>query len=63
LPVDDSPAVRERVLVVDDDPPLRRMLARPLTAEGFAVSVAADGAGALIDVERSVPLGGFSFCS
>ena len=36
-------AVGDRVLVVDDDPPLRRMLARTLSAEGFEVTVAADG--------------------
>jgi two-component system, OmpR family, response regulator MprA len=46
---------RERVLVVDDDPPLRRMLERMLAAEGFAVTVAADGGAALIAAERSAP--------
>jgi two-component system response regulator MprA len=45
----------ERVLVVDDDPPLQRMLARTLAAEGFAVAVAADGGAALAEVERSLP--------
>jgi two-component system response regulator MprA len=45
----------ERVLVVDDDPPLRRMLARTLSAEGFAVTVAADGGAALVEVARSAP--------
>jgi DNA-binding response OmpR family regulator len=45
----------ERVLVVDDDPPLRRMLARTLTAEGFDVTVAADGGAALVAAERSAP--------
>jgi two-component system response regulator MprA len=50
-----SPAADERVLVVDDDPPLRRMLARTLAAEGFAVSVAADGAAALVAVESDAP--------
>jgi two-component system, OmpR family, response regulator MprA len=46
---------RERVLVVDDDPPLRRMLERTLAAEGFEVTLAADGAAALIAAERSAP--------
>jgi len=46
---------RDRVLVVDDDPPLRRMLERTLAAEGFEVTVAADGAGALVATERSAP--------
>jgi two-component system response regulator MprA len=45
----------ERVLVVDDDPPLRRMLERTLTAEGFQVSVAGDGGAALVAVERAAP--------
>jgi two-component system response regulator MprA len=45
----------ERVLVVDDDPPLRRMLERTLSAEGFAVAVAADGGSALAATERYAP--------
>src|SRR6478736_5475930 len=44
-----------RVLVVDDDPPIRRMLERTLAAEGYGVEVAADGGDALAAVERSVP--------
>ena len=43
------------MLVVDDDPPLLRMLERTLSAEGFAVAVARDGAAALVAVERTVP--------
>jgi two-component system response regulator MprA len=43
------------VLVVDDDASLRRMLNRTLSAEGFDVETAADGGGALVAVERSVP--------
>src|SRR5579864_5362513 len=43
------------VLVVDDDPPISRMLERTLAAEGYAVEVAADGGEALAAVERSVP--------
>ena len=50
-----APALRERVLVVDDDPPLRRMLARSLTAEGFEVAVAPDGGAALVAAERAAP--------
>src|ERR1700761_1039200 len=45
----------ERVLVVDDDAPVRRMLQRSLAAEGYEVEAAADGGGALAAVERSVP--------
>jgi two-component system response regulator MprA len=48
-------AVAERVLVVDDDPPLRRMLARSLSAEGFEVTVAPDGGAALLEAERAAP--------
>jgi two-component system, OmpR family, response regulator MprA len=47
--------VAERVLVVDDDPPLRRMLERTLVAEGFDVTLAADGGAALVAAERSAP--------
>jgi two-component system response regulator MprA len=43
------------ILVVDDDASLRRMLDRTLSAEGFAVETAADGGGALVAVERSLP--------
>ncbi len=53
--MDDGEKLRERVLVVDDDPPLRRMLARSLTAEGFEVTVAPDGGAALLAAERAAP--------
>jgi two-component system response regulator MprA len=53
--VGDAAELRERVLVVDDDPPLQRMLARSLSAEGFAVTVAPDGPAALMAAERSAP--------
>jgi two-component system response regulator MprA len=45
----------ERVLVVDDDPPLRRMLERTLRAEGYDVTLAGDGGGALVEAERAAP--------
>ncbi|HEX8976459.1 MAG TPA: response regulator transcription factor [Solirubrobacteraceae bacterium] len=51
----DEPTARERVLVVDDDPPLRRMLDRSLSAEGFEVTVAPDGGAALLAAERAAP--------
>jgi two-component system, OmpR family, response regulator MprA len=47
--------VSEHVLVVDDDPPVRRMLERTLSAEGHAVTTAADGGAALAAVEREAP--------
>jgi two-component system, OmpR family, response regulator MprA len=43
------------ILVVDDDPPIRRMLERTLTAEGYGVGAAPDGGAALVAIERSVP--------
>ena len=43
------------LLLVDDDAPIRRMLERTLTAEGYAVEAAADGGAALAAVERSLP--------
>jgi two-component system response regulator MprA len=43
------------VLVVDDDPPIRRMLERTFAAEGYSVETAADGGTALAAVERSAP--------
>jgi two-component system response regulator MprA len=50
-----SRTLRERVLVVDDDPPLRRMLERTLTADGYEVTAVADGSAALVAVEHSAP--------
>jgi two-component system response regulator MprA len=47
--------VAERVLVVDDDRSLRRMLERTLAAEGFEVALAPDGATALVSCERAAP--------
>src|SRR5919109_4904677 len=45
----------EAVLLVDDDAPIRRMLERTLSAEGYAVPAVPDGGAALAAVERSVP--------
>jgi two-component system response regulator MprA len=45
----------EAILVVDDDAPIRRMLDRTLTAEGYDVATVADGGEALAVVERSAP--------
>ena len=50
-----TPSPGDRVLVVDDDPPLRRMLKRTLLAEGFEVTLAPDGGAALVAAERSAP--------
>jgi two-component system response regulator MprA len=43
------------LLIVDDDPAIRRMLERTLAAEGYDVRVAADGGAALVELERSLP--------
>ena len=43
------------LLLVDDDAPIRRMLERTLTAEGYDVTAAADGGAALAAVERNMP--------
>jgi two-component system, OmpR family, response regulator MprA len=45
----------EALLLVDDDAPILRMLARTLEAEGYEVQAAADGGAALAAVERSLP--------
>src|SRR5690242_13682296 len=50
-----TPASPDRILVVDDEAALRRMLERTLPAEGFEVTVAADGGGALAAAERAAP--------
>ena len=44
-----------RILVVDDEPVVRRFATRVLEAEGFLVSQAADGAEALRLVREEVP--------
>jgi len=44
------------ILVVDDDAPIRRMLDRTLSAEGYAVETAADGGDALAAVDPPVHL-------
>ena len=42
-----------KVLVVDDEPAIRRFLRTSLTAQGYHVTEAADGAGALNDLRRA----------
>jgi two-component system cell cycle sensor histidine kinase/response regulator CckA len=45
----------ERVLVVDDEPGVRRLLTRLLDARGYIVSEAASGHEALTCLERATP--------
>jgi CheY-like chemotaxis protein len=47
--------MNDRILVVDDDPDLRELLALLLGEAGFAVATAADGREALREVERAMP--------
>lgn len=47
--------VTERVLIVEDDSGVRRMLERSLGAEGFEVTTAADGGAALASAEVTAP--------
>jgi len=47
--------VRQRILVVDDEPDMRRMLRRYLEAEGFEVAEAAGADAALSRVRGGVP--------
>jgi two-component system, OmpR family, response regulator MprA len=47
--------VAANVLIVDDDGPVRRTLARTLAAEGYATVLASDGGSALAEVERAQP--------
>jgi len=44
-----------RILVVDDDPSVRQMLAEYLTAHGYEVRQAASGAAMRAELERAVP--------
>ena len=49
------PDQQRRVLVVDDEPTIAESVAARLRAEGFAVTVAQDGPGAVAAVERELP--------
>ena len=44
-----------RVLVVDDEPDIRATVAEMLQLEGYAVEEAANGADALLSIERRLP--------
>ncbi|WP_448207577.1 response regulator transcription factor [Azospirillum sp. sgz302134] len=50
-----SEAMPLRVLVVDDEPPIRRFLRTSLSAQGYDVTEAEDGAQAIDEVRRHTP--------
>ncbi len=50
-----SEAIPRRVLVVDDEPPIRRFLRTSLSAQGYEVVEAEDGDAALAEVRRRAP--------
>lgn len=50
-----SPSGQQRVLVVDDEPAIRRFLRASLTAQGYQVSEAANGQAALDAFRRDAP--------
>ncbi|MGH7663413.1 MAG: ATPase, T2SS/T4P/T4SS family [Gemmatimonadaceae bacterium] len=54
-PGEASEASRPRVLLVEDEEPLRRLLREMLERDGFVVVEAADGVAALDEVDRSAP--------
>lgn len=43
------------ILIIDDEPPIRRLLRTSLASQHFQVNEAADGRGALAEIERSPP--------
>jgi CheY-like chemotaxis protein len=49
------PAGAHPILVVDDDAPLRGLVVRLLTEEGYAVTEASDGGAALARVREAAP--------
>ncbi|HBH01377.1 MAG TPA: hypothetical protein DDZ42_05530, partial [Candidatus Rokubacteria bacterium] len=49
------PSIAQRVLVVDDEPEFRQLVAGCLTEEGFEVLEAGDGLEALLQLKRERP--------
>lgn len=48
-------ATGQSILVIDDEPPIRRLLRTGLASQGYAVREAADGASALASLEEELP--------
>ncbi|MCE2942959.1 MAG: response regulator, partial [Gemmatimonadetes bacterium] len=55
IPAARRTAYQPRVLLVEDEEALRRVVKDLLEREGFVVSEAADGVGALDEIDRSAP--------
>lgn len=47
--------IATRVLIVEDEPPIRRLLRTSLASQGFQVTEAATGRSALAEIERAEP--------
>jgi DNA-binding response OmpR family regulator len=56
----DLPRAAPRILLVDDEPKIRDFVSRALTAAGYLVEVASDGAGALVQAQAAAAGGGFA---
>jgi two-component system, OmpR family, phosphate regulon response regulator PhoB len=50
-----APALRAKILVVEDDVALRNLYKYSLTVEGFAVDAVGDGVDALRSIDQSLP--------
>jgi len=44
-----------QILVVDDEPTVRKLISELLTREGYAVSVAKDGIDAMVSLNKALP--------
>ena len=53
--IEETATARKRVLVVDDEPVIRALIAASFDGSGVDVSLAEDGAGALLAVVRETP--------
>ncbi len=49
------PALRHKILVVDDEPSIRSSLAMILAVEGYEIATAEDGFDALLQLKQSIP--------
>lgn len=52
---EDGPQARHRILIVDDDPQIRRLLHELFAAQGYLVDHAGDGVEALALIQKKIP--------